>query len=338
MQSAVAPDQKLQDKQPLQDANGRHDTPPLLPAPSLRPPHTQAQAQASHLTLHSDAGTPHSNEAVSITVGSIANAYFAPAPGAERTSAWGGAQFGPGQEASQAAALGGQPGFDGFPSHASAGPSMRQADSFPGRSPAVIPFASNYMNGIPWEADSAASSLCPSSQQQRQPEPGRLPNGGSGIRIAHGNKAKHTFNQLGAQHHALGASDKVTQSSGGSNVSSSANSRRSRGCNDNQQAAEAVGRRPKAAANSPARAVQDAEASSSKKVWPAARSPPRYHQSRYALTPLLVPGSLCRPVSRSCCAAHLLMGAVNAKPQCRPAASLFTVQHSVVHTACCFVC
>ena len=280
MAPAAAPDQKPQDKQPLQDANGRHDTPPLLPAPSLRPPHIQTQAQVSHLTLHSNAGTPLSNEPVSITVGSIANAYFASAPGAERASAWGSSQFGPGQEASQAAALDGQTGFTRFPSPAAAIPSMHHADSIPSRSPAVIPFASNYMNGIPWDADSAASLLY-SSLQQQQPECAKKPDGDSSSQLAHGRKPKHTLsNELSAQQHALGASDMMTHSSGGSNVSSSANNRRSRGRNDNQQAAEAVGRRPKAAANGPARAVQDTEAGSGNKVRLAARSPPRYHQSR----------------------------------------------------------
>lgn len=312
MAPAAAPDQKPQDQQPLQDANGRHDTPPLLPAPSLRAPPTQTQAQASHLTLRSNAGTPISNEPVSITVGSIANAYFASAPGAERMSAWGCSQLGPGQEGSQAAALGGQPGFTGFPSPAAASPSTHHADSFPSRSPAVIPFASNYMNGIPWEADSAASLLYPSAQrqQQQQPESAKIPNGTVGTQLDHGRKPKHTLeNQVGAQQHALAASDKLTQSSGGSNASRSANSRRSRGWNNNQQAAEAVGRRPKAAANSPARAVQDTEAGSSKKVRPAARSPPRYHQSRYALTPLLV---ACSSLPQHHRASVLLN--VNAKP------------------------
>lgn len=286
MAPAVAPDQKLQDKQPLQDANGRHDTPPLLPAPPLQPPPTQPQAQASYLTLHSSAGTPLGEKPVSITVGSIANAYFASATGAEHASAWGSSQFGPGQEASQAAAPGGQPGFTGLPSHAAASPGTHHADSFPSRSPATIPFASNYMNGIPWEADTAASLLYSSSQQQqRQPESAKTPNGDSDTQVAHGRKAQPALNnQICAQQYALGLSDKRTQSSGGSNVSSSANSRRDRGWNDNQQAAEAVGKRPTAAANSPACALQDTQASSRKKAGPAARSPPRYHQPWYALT------------------------------------------------------
>ena len=289
MAPATAPDQKLQDKQPLQDANGRHDTPPLLPAPSLQPAHPQPQAQASHFTLHSNGGTPVGNEPVSINVGSIAKACFASAPGAERTPAWGSSQFGPGQEALQAAVLGGQPGFTGFLSPAAASHSMHHADSFPSRSPAIIPFASNYMNGIPWEVDSAASLLYSSSQQQQQPEFARIPDGNSGTQVAQGRKAKHTLNSR-----ALGASDKPTQSSGGSNKSSSANSRPSRGWNDNQQAAEAVGRRPRSAANSPARIVQETEASGTRKVRPAARSPPRYHrQPRYCTDAAACSVQLC---------------------------------------------
>ena len=101
------------------------------------------------------------------------------------------------------------------------------------------------MNGIPWDADSAASLLY-SSLQQQQPECAKKPDGDSSSQLAHGRKPKHTLsNELSAQQHALGASDMMTHSSGGSNVSSSANNRRSRGRNDNQQAAEAVGRRPK---------------------------------------------------------------------------------------------
>ena len=279
--TTTAPDQKPQDKQPLQDANGRRDTPPLLPVPSLQPPNTQPQAQASHLTLRSNAGTTAGTEPVSITVGSIANAYYASAPGAERTSAWGSSQFGPGQEASQAAVLGGQPGFTVFPSPAAASASMYHADSFPSRSPAIVPFASNYMNGIPWEADSAASLLYPLSQQQQQqqPESAKISNGNAGIQTARGRNPQH----------GNGMSDKLAHSSGESNASSKANSRHSRSCHDNQQVAGAVGRRSRPAANSPARIVQDTEASGTRKVRPAARSPPRYHhQPRYTLMLLLV--------------------------------------------------
>lgn len=286
MAPATASDQKPQDKQPLQDANGRHDTPHLLPAPSLRPPHTQPQPQASHLTLHSHAATPHSNEPVSITVGSIANAYFASAPGAEGTSAWGSSLFGPGQEASQAAALGGQPSFPRLTSPAAVSPSMTHGESFPSRSPA-IPFASDYMNGIQWEADAAPPQLYPSPQQQ-QPhlQSARLSNGlGT---LAHGSSPNHALKgRPVAQEYTVGTSDKPAHSSGGSNASSKANSRQGRGRQDHQQTAgAAVSGRPGAAANSPALAVQDREAGRSGRVRPAARSPPRYHnQARYALNP-----------------------------------------------------
>ena len=285
MAAAAASDQKPQDKQPLQDANGRHDDPPLLPAPSLRPPHTQLQPQASHLTLHSHAATPHSTEPVSITVGSIANAYFASAPGAEGTSAWGSSLFGPGQEASQVAAQVSQPGLPRFTSPAAASPSMTHGDSIPSRGPAIL-FASDYMNGIQWEANAAPSSLYPSPQQQLHLGSARLSNGMG--TPTHGSSPKHALNgRTVAQEYAVGPSDKPAHSSGGSNASSKANSRHSRGRHDHQQAArEAVGGGPGAAANSPALAVQDREAGSGSRGRPAARSPPRYHnQARYALTP-----------------------------------------------------
>lgn len=272
--SARASEQQLQEKQPLQDANGRHATPQLLPAPSLPPP--QPQPQASHLTLHSNANTLRSNEPASINVGSIANAYFAPVPGADGMSLWGRSQYGPAQEASQAAALGGHPGFGGLHSPAAVSQSTNPRDSFPTRGEAG-PFVSNYMNGIPWEADTAALRLHPSSQQQQQ-----LGSAG-GVMDTCGDSS----NAVQGHKHAMATSSKPAHSSGESNASSHANSKHSRGCRNNQQAAEAVGRRPRAAANSPKTAVREAEADGSRRVQPA-RSPPRYHQPRYALTLLLL--------------------------------------------------
>ena len=308
MASAAAADEQSHQKLPLQEANGRHDTPQLLPAPSLRPP--QTQTKPPHLDLPCNAGTPRSKEPVSITVGSIANAYFAPAPGAERMSAWGGSQYGPAQEASQAAALGGHPGFPRIHSPAAAvSPSSNHGDSFPSRSEA-IPFASNYMNGIPWEAESAALSLHPPSQQQ-QPQHAESVNSlkqDLGIPASGSNPTNALYGQLGSHRLGVGPSSQPGRSSGGSNASSNANSKRSRSCHSNQQAAEAVGRRLRAAANSPRHAVEGTEAGSTNKVWPAARSPPRYHQPRYAQTllppqhssvahTLSVPGTVTHTVS-----------------------------------------
>ena len=271
---APAPDQQPQAKQPLQDANGRHDPPQLLPAPSLPPP--QTQAQASHLTQHSNAATLRSNEPASINVGSTANAYFASAPGADRMSMWGGSQYGPAQQASAAAALGSQPTFTRFHSAAAAvSPSASPGDSFRMRGE-TVPFASNYMNGIPWEPDSTASSLpspsLPQQQQQLESIGGAL-----GARADSGlsNHAVH------GQRRVTGTSNKPVRSSGESNASSSANSKRSRGCHNNQQAAGAVGRRLRAPANSPKHATRERETSSSGRAQPA-RSPPRYHQPRCA--------------------------------------------------------
>lgn len=268
---AAAFDQQPPGKQPLQDVNGRHDPPPLLPAPLPLPP--QTQAQASDLTVHSHAGTLRSNEPVSINVGSIANAYFASAPGADRMSVWGGSQYSPAQEASQAAALGSHPSFTRLHGAAAERQSTNPDDRFSARAEAA-PFASNYMNGIPWETDSAASPL-PSLPQQ-------LLGSAVGVVGTHADTSISNHNGHG-QRHVMGTSSKPVHSSGDSNASSSANSKRSRGCHNNQQAAGAIARRPRAAANSPNHAVREAEAGSSGRVGPA-RSPPRYHQARCAHT------------------------------------------------------
>lgn len=270
---AAAPDQQPHGKQPLQDANGRHDPPQLLPAPSAPPPQTEAQASA--LSLHSNAGTLRSNEPVSINVGSIANAYFASTPGADRMSVWGGSQYGPAQEASPAAALGSRPSFTRCHSLAAESQSMNPGSGMPARVEAA-PFASNYMNGIPWETDSAASPLpLPLIPQQQQ----QLGSAGGAVGT-HADSSCSNHSGHG-QRRAMGTSSKPVHSSGDSNASSSANSKRSRGCQNNQPAAGALGRRPRAAANSPKHAAREVEAGSSGRAAPA-RSPPRYHQPRCA--------------------------------------------------------
>ncbi|KAL0051080.1 hypothetical protein WJX82_001507 [Trebouxia sp. C0006] len=77
---AAAPEQTPQpSKQPLQDANGRHEPPSLLPAPSYPPSQLRASSNTDH-TVRSSTQALRSHEHASITVGSIANAYFGSAP------------------------------------------------------------------------------------------------------------------------------------------------------------------------------------------------------------------------------------------------------------------
>ncbi|DBA81543.1 TPA: hypothetical protein ACH3X1_007317 [Trebouxia sp. C0004] len=147
-----APEQSPQpSKQPLQDANGRHDPPPLLPAPSYPPSQLRASSNTDH-TVRSSAQPLRSHEPASITVGSIANAYFGSAPGGA-APAWGHSQLGPVPEASQSAALAGL-GFSMFHSPAATSPASDHAQ-LPHTSDSV-PYASNYLAGLPWEAASAA--------------------------------------------------------------------------------------------------------------------------------------------------------------------------------------
>ena len=236
--------------------DGRGDTSHLLPSQPLHP----LQPQASHLSLRSDAPAVRSNEPASITVGSIANAYFASAPG-EGVSAWGMPQFGPCLAGSQSAAMGGEPGSSTFPSPAALSPSTDRGQSIPSR----IPFVSNYMNGIPCEADSSALLRHPSQQLPQQQN--QLP-------AEQGYGLGHHFPRR-----AGGNSGRQANSSGASNASSNTANKSARNSRTSQQAAELQGRRPKAVANSPAK---DA---GGKRAQPAGKkSPPRYHEARYAVS------------------------------------------------------
>ena len=271
---AVSDQQPQTGRQPLQDANGHHKPPQLLPAPSLRP----LQPQASDPALHGNSPTLRSQDAGNITVGSIANAYFPSAPG-EGMSTWGRSQHAP--EGSQARALGGYPGFGSFQSPAARSPSIDHDHGCSTRTNDMR-FASNYMNGIPWGADSALghpSQQLPKQLQQDTVEPlqGMQRHGLSDM-LAAANSTSHALHAtLGFQRQVESSSGKNARNSGGSTASSNANSRRGRTSCSGQQAV-------KAAANSPARRSKHAESAGGRQAQAAARSPPRYHETRFVTT------------------------------------------------------
>ena len=261
--ASAASSQELQStRQPLQDANGHHHTPQLLPTPSLQP----FQPQGSDLALHGNAPALHGKEAGSITVGSIANAYFASAPG-EGMSTWGRSQHGP--EASQSHGLDRHPGFGSFQSPAAASPSTDHG--YGSNRANVMPFASNYMNGIPLEADTVRRQ--PSQRDSSEPLRGVQRHDLNDMLAAANSRSHGLHATLGVQRQIDSSSGKQAPGRGGSTASSNANSRRGKTSGSGQQAA-------KAAANSPGRKAKHAEAAAGRKAQPAARSPPRYHETR----------------------------------------------------------
>jgi len=271
---ALAPEQTPQpSKQPLQDANGRHDPPPLLPAPSYPPSQLRASSNTDH-TVRSSAQALRSHEPAVITVGSIANAYFGSAPGGA-APAWGHSQLGPAPEASQSAALAGL-GFSMFHSPAATSPASDHAQ-LPHTSD-TVPYASNYLAGLPWEAAAAAGMSTQLPQQMPQQDNAYQTleldsKRGSGMPVA--------------------AAASRPNSTGASNSSS----KRARSALHGKQPslhAGAVPRSPRAVANSPGEATmskpelaKDSWSGQSEHQRRNNRSPPHYHEARYMSHPLM---------------------------------------------------
>ena len=266
-------------KQPLQDANGRHDTPPPLPAPSYPPSQLRASSNTDH-TVHSSAQAPRSHEPASITVGSIANAYFGSAPSGA-VPAWGHSQLGPAPEASQSAALAGLC-FSMFHSPAATSPASDHAQ-LPHTSDAV-PYASNYLPGLPWEAASAAGMTTQLQQQMPQQ-----------------NNTYQTL-ELDNKHSSstpVAAATSRPNSTGASNSSSN----RARSALHGKQPslnAGAAPKSPRAVANSPVHAtvtnpvpVEDPRSGPSERQRRNNRSPPRYHEARCMSHPLMYQMFMC---------------------------------------------
>ena len=270
----AAPEQTPQpSKRPLQDANGRHDPPPLLPAPSYPPSQLRASSNTDH-TVHSSSQALRSHEPASITVGSIANAYFGSAPGGA-VPAWGHSLLGPAPEASQSAALAGS-GFSMFHSPAATSPASDHAQ-LPHTSDNV-PYASSYLAGLPWETASAAGV----SKQLPQ----QLPQQDSAYqKLEHDNK------------HGSGLPVAAFTSRPNSTGASNSSSKRARSALHGKQPslnAGAAPKSPRAVANSPGEATaskpvpaKDSWSGQSERQRGNIRSPPHYHEARCISHPLM---------------------------------------------------
>ncbi len=259
-------------KQPLQDANGRHDPPPLLPAPSYPPSQLRASSNADH-TVRSSSQALRSHEPASITVGSIANAYFGSAPGGA-VPAWGHAQLGPAPEASQPAALAGL-GFSMFQSPAATSPASDHAQ-LPHTSD-TVPYASNYLAGLPWEAAAAAGMAAQLPQQMLQQDEAY---------------PKLELDSKRGSGMPLAAAASRPNSTGASNSSS----KRARSALHGKPSlnAGAAPKSPRAVANSPGEATaskpvlaEDLQSGQSEHQRRNIRSPPHYHEARCMSHPLM---------------------------------------------------
>lgn len=282
-------------KQPLQDADGSSDPSKLLPAPSYPVSHPRASSHTDH-SINSNALAVRNNEPASITVGSIANAYFGSAlAGTGLLPAWGQNQLGPAPEASQAVAE--QSNGLRISSCSSTGLLHRPAAVRPasdgGQLPHTsdaVPYASVYSTGFPWEAD-ATAALLRSPQQQQEPAAQWL-----GMGSQHGAVAAAQLKSP-AQAGALAGSK--SHSDGGS----SSSNKRGRIVQNGQHAGTKHRSSSRAAANgsggvdvgqtrSPSNALgRGADAGykeepgtgdePKQRARPAARSPPRYHKARW---------------------------------------------------------
>ncbi len=265
---APTPEQNPQpSKQPLQDANGRHDPPPLLPPPSYPPSQLRASSNTDN-TVRSSAQALRSHEPASITVGSIANAYFGSAPGGA-VPAWGHSQLAPAPEASQSAALAGL-GFSMFHSPAATSPASDHAQ-LPHTSH-TVPYASKYLPGLPWEAASAAGmpTQLPLQKPQRD----------------------NAYQKLELDNkHSSGMPIAAATSRPNSTGASKSSSKRARSALHGKQAslyAGAVPKSPRAIANSFGEAIvlkpvlaTDSRSGQSEHQRRNIRPLPHYHEARY---------------------------------------------------------
>ena len=271
---APAPEQNPQpSKQPLQDANGRHEPPPLLSAPSYPPSQLRASSNTDH-TVRSSAQALRPHEPASITVGSIANAYFGSAPGGA-VPAWGHSQRGPAPEASQSAALAGL-GFSMFHSPAATSPASDHAQ-LPHTSD-TVPYASNYLPGLPWETASAAGMPTQLQQQMLQQD------------------NAHQKLELDSKH---GSGMPIAAATSRPNITGASNSssKRARSALYGKQPSLNAGAAPKsptAVANSFGDATMskpvpstESRSGQSEHLRRNIKSPPQYHEARYMSHPLM---------------------------------------------------
>ncbi len=211
-------------------------------------------------------------------------------------STWGQSQFSPAPEASQAAALAGF-GSSTFQSPAAISPVSDHGQLL--HTSDAVPYASNYLAGVPWEAGPAAALLRQLPQQQQQQSESA---GGHWLELGSKHGSGIPYASL-AQLHSHTPADGTLASKPHTSGASSSSSKRVRTALNGRRPLPNAGaepRSPKAATNSPGEAIasrgkgsgaaqnrsprvrgSEAHPKAGGRVRPAVRSPPRYHEARY---------------------------------------------------------